>query len=438
MIAGARTLLLLSTAIPVAAAAQSVAPVGSDLNTDAQSNFARDRDVSVRERPRPDYEAAGIPLGAFMMYPRIEGDVEYDDNIFALTNHKVGDTIYQAKPDVVVQSTWSRNFLRFDLGATVNQYAQHTAESTTDWTASAHGGLDFAGKSQVTADAETDSLTEPRTSSNEAVAGLLTPKPVRYFDNLADVGWTKEFNRLKLSVRGDVSDFHYQNQPGFEEDLRDRTITSGTGRLDYALSPATAMFFEATLNNRDFRLTPPPGQLKQDSSGYEALAGVNFELTHLMRGEVGVGYLNQSYKAAGLKDISGLGYRAKLEWFPTQLTTVSAYASRSVQDSGVVAAGGLTGGYLYTDTGVQVDHELLRNLILSGAVSYTNSDYKEVSRTDDRWLWTASATYLMTRRVGVNFGVSSLHQNSFGSAAPILLGNKFTDNKVKIGIVLAF
>jgi hypothetical protein len=437
--------------IPATAFAQSAPPASASPSSagpsvplvtgdipDAQSNFARDNNVAVRERPRSEYEAIGIHVGGFTLYPTLEGDVTYDDNVFATPTNKTSDTVWQFKPEVVLQSIWSRHFLRFNAGASVNDYSQHSNESTTDWNVGAHGGLDFAGRSQVTGDLEADRLTEPRTDSSAASPGALTPKPVRYDQYLADLGWTKEFNRLKLGVRGDLDSYTYDNQPGFEEDLRDRTVSVLTGRADYAVSPATAVFAEVSANNRNFRNDPPPGQVKQDSSGYEVLAGVNFELGHLMRGELGAGYLSQSYKASALRDVSGLGARAKLEWFPTQLTTVTAHVDRSVQDSGVVAAGGLTGGYLYTESGLQVDHELLRNVILTGGVSYTNSAYKEISRTDDRWMYNAGATYLLNRHVGLNLNFSTLHQNSFGSASPILLGNKFTDNKATIGIVLAF
>ena len=432
---GFAAVLMVSAAIPACALAQSV---GGDLNgAQAESNFARDRNVAVRERPHPEYEAAGIREGGFMVFPRVEADVEYDDNIFALPNNKISDTIWRLKPEITAVSQWSRHALRFTAGLSTDGYSQHSSENTTDWNVSADGRLDFAGRANVTGGLSFAKLTEPRTSSNQAVGGgFLTPKPVTYSQTLANIGWTKEFNRLKLGLRGDWAKYSYDNQGTVREDLRDRTITAVTGRADYAISPATAVFVEVTENDRRFRLTPPLPTLKQDSSGYEVLAGVNFELGHLARGEVGAGYLRQNYKAAANKDVSGLGFRSKLEWFPTQLTTVTVHAATSVEDSGIVSATGLTGGYLYTDTGISVDHELLRNVILNGGFSYTNSDYKQIDRTDKRTLWTASATYLMNRRVGVNFGLSSLHQDSSGTASPFLLGNKFTDNKAGVSLIL--
>jgi hypothetical protein len=442
---GFAALAMTSAAIPSVALAQSV---GGDLSgAQAESNFARDRNVAVRERPHPEYEAAGIREGGFLVFPRIEADVEYDDNIFATPTNKTSDTIWRLKPEISAVSQWSRHSLRFSAGLATDGYSQHSSENTTDWNVAADGRLDFAGRANVSGGLSFARLTEPRTSSNQATGGAFgagsPAKPVEYDLAMGNIGWTKEFNRLKLGLRGDWSRYDYHDVPLvgggiLDEDLRDRTITALTARSDYAISPATAIFFEVSSNDRKFRVTPPAPQLKQDSSGYEVLTGVNFELGHLARGEVGVGYLRQNYKAAGNADISGAGFRGKLEWFPSQLTTVTFRSARSVEDSGVVGLTGLTGGYLFTDTGVSIDHELRRNIILNGAVSYTNSDYKQIDRTDNRLLWTVSATYLMNRRVGINAGFSSLHQDSHGTAPLFLLGNKFTDNKLGASLILQF
>jgi hypothetical protein len=38
---------------------------------DLASNFKRDKNTSVRQRPRPDYEAIGVKTGGFTLYPRV-------------------------------------------------------------------------------------------------------------------------------------------------------------------------------------------------------------------------------------------------------------------------------------------------------------------------------------------------------------------------------
>ena len=51
--------LMTTAAAAGVAGAQSVS---SDLGTTAESNFARDRSIAVRERAHPEYEAAGMRM----------------------------------------------------------------------------------------------------------------------------------------------------------------------------------------------------------------------------------------------------------------------------------------------------------------------------------------------------------------------------------------
>jgi hypothetical protein len=79
------------------------------------------------------------------------------------------------------------------------------------------------------------------------------------------------------------------------------------------------------------------------------------------------------------------------------LTTVTFTAARDVNDTGVIGSGGV----LETRAGVQVDHELLRNVILTGGVQDTKADYAGIDR-NDRWLdANVGAVYMLNRHVGV-------------------------------------
>ncbi|MBL7599222.1 outer membrane beta-barrel protein, partial [Escherichia coli] len=78
----------------------------------------------------------------------------------------------------------------------------------------------------------------------------------------------------------------------------------------------------------------------RDSSGYEALVGVNFEVGAVARGELAVGYISQEYDSAAFSNIDGFGARAQVQWFPTELTTFTVTGSRTIEDSGIVGSGG--------------------------------------------------------------------------------------------------
>jgi hypothetical protein len=125
--------LLLSVSL-LALAAAAVAP--SIAFAQAPQN------VPVAERARPDYDARGLRGGAFMIRPRIDLGVETTDNVFATERGEVSDVLYTARPQVDVESQWSRHSLRASASADTVKYQDTSSEDRTNYALSADGRLD--------------------------------------------------------------------------------------------------------------------------------------------------------------------------------------------------------------------------------------------------------------------------------------------------------
>ena len=59
-------------------------------------------------------------------------------------------------------------------------------------------------------------------------------------------------------------------------------------------------------------------------------------------------------------------------------------------------------GYLQTALRLTAEHELLRNVLLSAYVSYVNSDFQGISRTDDQYETNVEGRYLLNRNLSLN------------------------------------
>jgi hypothetical protein len=424
---------LLSGAVLIAAMgwnglALAQSTLGALAAADASSNFARDRNVSVRQRPREGYEALGIRLSGFMAYPQITAAVEHNSNIYATKTVRLDDVITRIQPSLSVQSNWNRHSLSGYVRGSLNRYNDFKTENSDEYSAGAAGRIDVLSSANVSGAVDVAKAVEPRTSSSSPTASI---KPIEFVTDSANIAAVREFNRLKLSGRADWKKFNYKDGRDaaklvVEQDDRDRTTTSGTARADYSVSPDTALFFQATANKRDYRLGRPAVVVSRDSDGYEVLAGANFEISALARGEIGVGYINQAYDDARFKDIKGFGARGQVEWFPSQLTTVSLSGARTVEDSGIAGVS----GYLSSNVSASVDHELLRNVILSAQASYGDDKYKGLVREDKRTTVGVSGTYLLNHNVGLTASYNHFDQDSNIATA------KFKVDKVSLGITL--
>jgi hypothetical protein len=394
----------------------------------ASEYFKRDRSISVAQRPQPEFGPLGIPAGGFIVYPQLTLSTAYDDNIYASRIGEADDVIFDIQPEARIQSRWSRHSLQLRGFADIKRFAEHSSENTENWEVAGVGRLDTSRANRVNIEASIARRTQERTSPESAV---FTTEPIRFLYKHAEVRGEQEFNRVMLSLLGRWQDYNYNNTevPGgiFNQDDRDRRVLTGIGTVDFALGPRIALFVEGRYNDRKYAEEAAVSQFPvRDSTGYEVLAGVDFELTDFLRGVVGAGYLSQDYDSPFYEDFSGWSADGRLEWFPTLLTTVTARLRRDVGDSGIVGAG----GYLTTSGSVRVDHELLRNLQLQAEGGFYRFKYQDLDRDDRRWYVQAGATFQLNRRYGARLDLIHEDQDTHGTD----FGQVYTINRVTASI----
>lgn len=409
-----------------AATAQTSAP---DAGVD---NFSRSRNTSVQQRPRPDYEAPGMRAGGFLVYPRIELQVERNDNVYATDVNEVDDTITHIKPEISIESDWNQNFLSAYARGAFNRYVDYDGENTDEFGVGSTARIDVARGANIGLGADYTSSFEPRTAP-DSPANAVSPTAVD--TTQAYISGSRAAGYVKLSGRADWRSLDYDDgRTGagtvIEQDTRDRDVVSVSGRVDFAISPETAFFVQATGNERTYDIPTTPTAPNRDSTGSEFVAGVNFEVSATVRGEISAGYIEQNFEEAAFEDSSGYGGRVQLEWFPSELTTVTVSGGRSIEDSATPGVGGL----LSTNLSLGADHELLRNVILNGRLIWGRDEYEGIDREDTRFGVNLGGTYLLNRNLGVNATYSMMETDSSGARADI----DFTVNKLSVALVAQF
>ncbi|MFC5345624.1 outer membrane beta-barrel protein [Brevundimonas staleyi] len=395
-------------------------------------NFSRNRNTSVSQRSRPDYEAPGIRSGAFLVYPRIEAAVETNDNVYATATNELDDIIVHIRPELSIESDWSQNFLTAYLRGSINRYADYDRENTEEYALGGSGRVDVTRLSNIGFGADYTSSFEPRTAPS---APRNAVEPTAVDTAQAYISASRSAGYIKLSGRAGWRSLDYEDgRDGLgnviDQDARDRDVVSLSGRIDFAISPDTAFFFQATGNERSYDIASTPLAPNRDSSGSEFLVGANFEVSSLVRGEIAAGYIQQDYDSATFEDVKGFGARAQLEWFPSELTTLTVAAGRTIEDTPTPGVG----AFLSNTASVGLDHELLRNVILNGRLVWARDDYKGIDREDTRLILNVGGTYLINRNLGVNATFSSMDTQSEGARRD----QDFTVNKLAFALVAQF
>ncbi|MEM9989565.1 MAG: outer membrane beta-barrel protein, partial [Pseudomonadota bacterium] len=398
----------------------------------ADSFFTRDRNISVLERPRPDYEAPGVRAGQFIVRPRLDLGVGATSNAFAVSNlpasegldafEEEGDIYIVARPSVGVESTWSRHALAAGTYVEAFQNDRFDNEAVTNGGVFLNGQLDATRTSAIFGGLSYDVLHESRRVNNGAV---LPETPIQYNLGQAHLGYRHELGRFRYTARLDADVFDYDDvdiilldpqgtgdlDGELDQDFRDRTAYSVLGEVGFAVTRDASIFIQGIHNTQNY---DEPGIAalgipERDSEGWTIAMGTEFDLSRLSRGRVAVGYFEQDYKDPLFATASGVSVDAQVEWFPTELTTLTLTGSRGADESAIFD----TGGFVSTRLQARVDHELRRNVILSAYGEVGTEEYPEALQiinpeggaTDqdvDRYGFGAGGTYYLNRYVSTN------------------------------------
>jgi hypothetical protein len=359
-----------------------------------ETQVGESRNVAVRERIIPGYEVAGIPVGSFRLYPGMSITARYDDNIFALDTPRKSALVLRASPNVRLQSSWARTSLTLSANADFDRVPAYKSENADALDASAYLTHVLGSDTGVRAYARYRSGREGRDAQSTFA---LTERPIAFRTQTAGLAVAQRFAKARLSaqfgiVKSNFDDGRFANGTAFDQDYRDSTLKRAVLRAEIVQSPSLGYFVQGTIDDTDYRQPASPG-LARGSQSTEILVGARFDLPVLMRGEISAGYLNARYQGVLFRKFSGLAVATRLQMFPTQLTTITVTGQRRVNDAGLPNSS----GYLETSAGLQVDHELLRSLILGAYARSERNTFNGIDRRDRRIIGGLSADYRANR-----------------------------------------
>jgi len=388
--------------------------------------FKRDRNIAVADRVPNDVQLQH--WGAFLIAPTLTAGLTTTDNVYYSQSGKVSDVVANLSPSFGIVSDWGRHQVRALVNLDYDHYSKYSRESTLAGNISGGGRYDISQNTSVTGTLGFSRNYEPR---YEPTTPQSADRPIRYDASAADLGFTTDFSRLRWMINSSYRNLNYadvraRNGGLIDQDYRDFHSLTLSTRIEYAVKPETSIFVDYEHVNATYRVKVND----HSSSGYNTTVGASFDLSNLATGEIAYGYLSRDYKNPLFKPVSGPSYRAKVNYFPTQITTISITASRSVEEAPAIDVS----GYVLRTAGLSVDHEYSRDLVLSA--SYNNARYKfnGFDRDDTRSTLYLGARYLMTRAVSINGGYTHRSVDSRGSVAV----PNYNENELNIAVTYAY
>jgi hypothetical protein len=380
------------------------APVALAQSTD--NPFERGRYTAVTERPQPDFDPEPVRAGTFDVWASLGLSAEFNDNVFAQDINEESDTILRVQPAVEARSNWSSHELNAGVAIDHRGYQENDSETVTDYNAFVGGRLDVQRSFHLNGRLSAAHVTEQRYEPSGAAAG----EPAQYDAVAAQA--VAVFQRDRYQLEGQVGTTTNDFNTPFA--FRDATENHVFGRASLAVSPDVALFVQGRNTEIDYDLDATLADPRsRDGTRTNVQAGASFELQAPFRGELAVGSVNDDKDDPTRPDTDGLSVNAQVLWFPTQLSTFTFRAFRSVFDPGLQNSASATS----TTFGARVDHELRRNIIWYADINTGKYEFSDIDREDEFTDFGFGVSYKLNKRAHLTGGYRFHTRDSSGGAA---------------------
>ena len=346
--------------------------------------------VTVLSRARPAFDPLGLRAGAFTLWPELDESIGYNDNVIGGTLHHPSWTIV-TQPSLRINSGWSRNSFGAYVSASDTRYPELAAQDRTDATASAGGTIDI-GQDRLTLGAAHVVQHESR-SQLDAVA---SDRPIAVTVDDARAAYAVASGRWTVTPAVEASTWRYGNttilgMPASQA-YRDRDVVAGGTTVRYDWGPLRSLLLVMRATGQRYT-DQPRGQLSEDSIGYQAMVGFDYDADAVWRYRVLLGGETRQFTA--FHPHTDLIAEAEATWSPSGLTTVRGTLTRSIEDAAQQGVSGFT----YTAARFTIDHEYLRNVLLSASAGLQRADFLQGGGSQNGYLAGAGVTWLLNRSV---------------------------------------
>lgn len=356
-----------------------------------------DRGETVMQRKRTGYDAQGLPVGSFTFFPAVTTSGTATNNVFRQSDERA-DAFFTGRFEGVLRSDWARHYASLDGMIEKDLHARFSTENNFNYRARASGRLDIFEMDRITLEAIQERTTQDRGNTGDI---LTTRRPIANDFTTVSLGG-KFGGRSRLQAQAEIAYGHRQYHRAesldgvtLDQSFRNFNDYRITGQLGYRFGALSTVFISGA---HTWRRLPNPGLVDRDVDIIEFLGGVEGEITPVIRGRLGGGYIRANFKAPTIKSQGGVAVDARLDFLVTELTTVRVSARRELRN----VAGVNSSAAIATFARLGLDHELFRNVIISPGVSYEVANYVDNDRQAKLVSLDLGGRWLINQRLRVN------------------------------------
>ena len=333
----------------------------------------------------------GTKIGSFVLFTNLETDYDYNSNIFASPVAE-GDSALEVRPAARLASNWGRHALEVRASGDLSFHDKYASEDDRAYLVEGLGRLDVTSRTNFQGLIAHEYAQESRSAINAETAGTRPNIEVTRYRG----AFNQTFNRLSVQLRGNIIDTNYSSNI-FDGEVqsnadRDYVLYEEAVRPKWEFSPYLFAFADIAFNQRDYSIPAYTDGILRTSTGQRYRFGVSFgDAGEILRGNISLGYGQQTPDNQELPPIDGLLIDADLAWQITPGTVLQFTAASDVAET--ITAG--SGGVMERNYGLEARHSFTRYLVGSAGVGYMTRNFVGAGIEEDQFTAAVGSDYYL-------------------------------------------
>ncbi|MEM1047298.1 MAG: outer membrane beta-barrel protein [Pseudomonadota bacterium] len=397
-------------------------PAEGRPGTDQARSFpGREQATDLFEEQEDPFEALGLRLGRFDIFPSVTVTGGYTDNTSGSSGGD-GGSFYRIRPELTATSDWSRHQVDVTFRGDFQGFPDRSDDNEPSAELDVDGRLDVGRATTVDLGLTYSLAREDQSSANVAAGdedGILDQTLG------ASVRVNRDAGLIGVGIGGSVTRDFFTGGTTETED-RSNTEILGTLRLSLASDAVIRPFVEGSGGRRTFDGDRDTLGFDRDSTVMELRGGAELDIAPKLTGEASVGYRREDVSDSALEDLEGIVFDASLIWSPDRLTLLTLTGATDFDPTTIAGA---TGSITYSAS-AGLTRSLRKNLTLDATLGLSYERFEGFPREDLRTNAGLGLTFDLNRHAAITAEYSYDRLDSTDSSAD------FDANTFELGVRL--